>query len=409
VPGRAGCPMLASAVFAPGTMAAAPQQMCQVYAPSIPVAGRPLTTPMPVQSAANPMYTQVVGSQEAPMPFPAAGVVAPEVPRQSSVASKPLAKVDELLSMAQSVIARDSSVSDPRNEAYSSWLGLLESRGVFRGLPVDKSGLLRVGAPFCYDFFEAPRLLPFLMERLAVAAPSASGVAVFGSDLQPSGTWWPIWEAWTRHVYGDRRVTLELRQQDLEKEHLPQSGLILGLHPEVTKGGPWHTIIRNILRSRAVGGRAVFANFYEFEAEETAKVCRSCGAVCEIVENPYYAGKPPNEMGTYLRYAVIVAPTGFAAAPVPTPGALPGAAVATAVPAAVAVAVPFAAAARPSAAAVGVPALAGISIPATVVGVVGPVVGAAAVGGQPAMSGTLTATTGWVVQRAAVPSVGVRY
>mmetsp|Transcript_76103 Transcript_76103/g.219822 ORF Transcript_76103/g.219822 Transcript_76103/m.219822 type:complete len:601 (+) Transcript_76103:57-1859(+) len=205
--------------------------------------------------------------------------------------------------------ARTAVSTDQRDEAYRSFLAMLASRGLFDGLPLDASGALRVNLPFCHDFFEAPLLLPFLAERflaLAGGMPSAQSVAAFGCDLTPQPLWWKGWEAWAQQTFHST-VSLKLSEMDLQKSQLPDAALAIGLHPEVTNGGPWPGIIANVLRSLLPGGRCAFATFYSMEAEATAKVCTDFGVACDIVENPYYVDQPPDAIGTSLRYAVVVA------------------------------------------------------------------------------------------------------
>eukprot|EP00445_Apocalathium_hangoei_P042477 CAMPEP_0203971680 /NCGR_PEP_ID=MMETSP0359-20131031/98601_1 /ASSEMBLY_ACC=CAM_ASM_000338 /TAXON_ID=268821 /ORGANISM="Scrippsiella Hangoei, Strain SHTV-5" /LENGTH=600 /DNA_ID=CAMNT_0050909665 /DNA_START=44 /DNA_END=1846 /DNA_ORIENTATION=- len=389
VPVRAGCPMLPAFAFSPGTMAA--PHPCTVYAPPIGVASPTLAAPTVVTAAALPACTPAAASGSAPMQYSAFS--AAPVPQQRSAA--------EMLPLALARVGREAAVPDQRNQAHRSLLALLEAHGVFRDLPVDGSGLLRVGSPFCHDFFEAPQLLPFLMERLATAAPGASGLAVFGCDSRPQAQWWSAWEAWTRHTYADGRVMLELQQRDLEKEQLPQCGLILGLHPEVTNGGPWPAIIGNVLRSRVVGGRAIFATFYRLEAEETVKVCSSFGAACEILENPYYAGQPYNAVGTFLRFAVVVTLAVPAVARMPASAfATQQAVIVPAAPLSVVAAVPTAGKAASPGVAVTGPLL-GRSVPA--ISMAAPPAAVASTGGQAAMSVALATAITWVKQREAAP------
>lgn len=233
------------------------------------------------------------------------GPTRPSMPAQ--VAARPAVADDCSLEVALSFLEQRRSSSDERDQAYSAFLRALADWGALEGLPVGASGTLRVGAPFCHDFFEAPLLLPFLVERL-VDGGRARGVSAFGSDLNAQPFWWRAWEQWTAHALGPR-AELVLRQQDLEKEAMPEADLILACHPEVTNGGPWPRILGNVLRSRSSGAQCVFATFYRQEAEAAAKVCRDYGVDSSIRENPYYTGQPETIVGTFLRYAVILART----------------------------------------------------------------------------------------------------
>jgi len=147
------------------------------------------------------------------------------------------------------------------------------------------------------EFQEAPHLLPFL-------APLSANLTVHGCDVVDQPYWWNAWQTWAQHTFGGR-IKVQLRQQDLAMELLPAAGLIIACHPEVTRGGPWPAILRNVLQSRKPGAACVFTTFYLQEAEATAQVCRLQGLACDIRENPFYAGQP-DAVGTYHRYAVIV-------------------------------------------------------------------------------------------------------
>jgi len=215
----------------------------------------------------------------------------------------PLA-ADDKVEVAQSFVEQRRSSSDQRDQAYTAFVKALADWGVFDALPVDPSGILRVSAPFCHDFFEAPLLLPFLLERI-VDTGFAKGISAFGSDVRPQPMWWPAWEQWTAHVLGPRAM-LRLAQQDLEKEAPPEADLILGFHPEVTNGGPWPRILGNVLRSCSPGGQCVFGTFYRQEAEAAAQVCRDHGMGSSVRENPHYLGQPESTVGTFYRYAVIL-------------------------------------------------------------------------------------------------------
>lgn len=125
--------------------------------------------------------------------------------------------------------------------------------------------------------------------------------------MRPQDFWWAAWEKWTEHEFSGR-ITLQLRQQDLVQEPQPLAGLILAAHPEVTNGGPWLPILRHVLSSRSPKGRCVFATFYRQEAEACVQICHAQHVMAEIRENPFYAGRPADEVGTFHRYAVIVAP-----------------------------------------------------------------------------------------------------
>lgn len=211
----------------------------------------------------------------------------------------------ELL-VAFDMVKKQRTSPDQRDQAYRCWIQSLAAWGVLENLPLDAQGTLQVTAPFCHDFFEAPHLLPFLASQI-LDRGRARRIQVQGCDVRPQDFWWAAWEKWTEHEFSGR-ITLQLRQQDLVQEPQPLAGLILAAHPEVTNGGPWLPILRHVLSSRSPKGRCVFATFYRQEAEACVQICHAQRVMAEIRENPFYAGRPADEVGTFHRYAVIVAP-----------------------------------------------------------------------------------------------------
>jgi len=199
---------------------------------------------------------------------------------------------------------------DARGKAYLAFLHALGDWGLLEGLPLDSSGVLQVGLPFCGGCSEAPLLLSFLAERFLPFA--GEGIFVRGCDVDadPAAYWWPAWEEWAAHVLGPRGLRLEVQQQDLAQALLPNApGLILGVHPLVTGvdgEGPWRSILANVLASRAPGGRCIFATFYRSEAEKVQSMCQDLGVRCEIRESPHYASTPERTVATHLRFAAIV-------------------------------------------------------------------------------------------------------
>ncbi|CAK0834167.1 unnamed protein product [Prorocentrum cordatum] len=210
----------------------------------------------------------------------------------------------EGLSLAESLAQQRRASPSQRDQALSALLGLLWERGALSALPVDGAGCLRVSSPFCHDYYEAPVLLPFLVDRLIEGGPGVKGIIAFGCDVNAQPRWWPAWEAWVAKHLGPR-VALQLSQQDLSTSAPPPAGLVLGVHPEITNGGPWPAILAHVLSSCLPGGLCVFVTFYTQEAEEAARVCRGLGWSCEVLENPHYAGLPASTSGTYMRYAVL--------------------------------------------------------------------------------------------------------
>lgn len=247
--------------------------------------------PMPgsqVVAVPRPMPRQDAGSQGNWLPKSA-----PDLPRE--------------LLVAFDLVKKQRTSPDQRDQAYRCWIQSLAAWGVLENLPLDAQGTLQVTAPFCHDFFEAPHLLPFLASQI-LDRGRARRIEVQGCDVRPQDFWWGAWEKWTEHEFSGR-ITLQLRQQDLVQGPQPLAGLILAAHPEVTNGGPWLPILRHVLSSRrSPNGRCVFATFYRQEAEACVQICQAQQVMAEIRENPFYAGRPADEVGTFHRYAVIVAP-----------------------------------------------------------------------------------------------------
>lgn len=211
----------------------------------------------------------------------------------------------ELL-VARDLVQKQRAEPDQRDQAYQCWIQALAAWGVLEALPLDHRGALQVSAPFCHDFFEAPHLLPFLKSQI-LEKGKATRIEVEGCDVRPQEFWWSAWEKWTEHEFAGR-IQLHLQQQDLVQSAQRPAGLILAAHPEVTNGGPWLPILRHVLASRAKGGRCVFATFYRQEAEACVQICRMEKVQAEIRENPFYAGRPADEVGTFHRFAVLLEP-----------------------------------------------------------------------------------------------------
>lgn len=221
--------------------------------------------------------------------------------QQPQPVGSPGSEVEEILAK---VAARQASPTN-RDLAYHSFLQLLLGLGMFENLPLDGSGILRVNMPFCGAFSEAPMLLPFLVERVSRLGARCRGISVWGSDLEALPLMWQTYQEWSKRNLGDR-VQLMLSQQDLEKETLPQAGLIIAVHPRATLFGPWYGILAHVFQSRVQGGRCIVATFFEWEAQAVEKIYRSLGVQVEIRQNPFYSSYAPDAEATPLRYAVIV-------------------------------------------------------------------------------------------------------
>merc|ERR1711879_1040011 len=116
-------------------------------------------------------------------------------------------------------------------------------------------------------------------------------------------------------------MKLQIKQADLANEPLPQGGITIGIHPEVTRGTPWDLIIANLLRSTP-GGVVVLGHFFIEEAKAAIQMISDQGVDCQVFENTYYRGRymPPSP---WMRFFVIARP-GKPGPPLPNhPGALP--------------------------------------------------------------------------------------
>ncbi|CAJ1448633.1 unnamed protein product [Effrenium voratum] len=276
----------------------------------------PVQLGRPVHAAAPPGYQGVapvsLGGPPRPQPQPCVWRAAAPGPVLFPAPASPAPLSGPALVTAD-LARKQQTTPDQRDQAYRSLIQSLAAWGVLEDLPLD-NGVLHVNAPFCHDFFEAPLLLPFLAARFLRPGSGVRKLALRGCDVRSQDFWWPAWEQWAQRSF-EGRVSLELRQQDLVVQQQAPAGLTLACHPEVTNGGPWLPILRHVLRSRALHGRCVFATFYRHEAEAleqaAAEICRAEGAAVEIRENPFYAGKSLDEVGTFHRFAVILAPNGL--------------------------------------------------------------------------------------------------
>jgi len=99
---------------------------------------------------------------------------------------------------------------------------------------------------------------------------------------------WAIAEKWFQGTHP--QIQLQANVKDLAEDPLPEAGLTVGIHPEVTCGGCWFQIIGSTLRSGA-GGLCVFATFYDYELQTLLNMVdmyKGDGSTVEVLENPYY-------------------------------------------------------------------------------------------------------------------------
>lgn len=222
--------------------------------------------------------------------------------------------------VAEGLVRVEKRLANPtsRDAAYASFLRALDAWGYLDDLPLDASGTLRVNAPFSGGFSEAPLLMPFLAAKyLRHAGGACTSVSVLATDLEASN-WWPTFREWTRRTQGPC-ARLDFAPWDLLARPLPPAALTLGVHPGPDLApwlqGPWQQIIRNVLTSRARGGRCIFASFYEHEVNGIGAVCQEVGARMEVRDNPYYLQDPTryyeDHLGvkaTPLRFITIIDP-----------------------------------------------------------------------------------------------------
>eukprot|EP00928_Gymnodinium_smaydae_P026624 TRINITY_DN20846_c0_g2_i2.p1 TRINITY_DN20846_c0_g2~~TRINITY_DN20846_c0_g2_i2.p1 ORF type:complete len:676 (-),score=157.92 TRINITY_DN20846_c0_g2_i2:13-2040(-) len=188
-------------------------------------------------------------------------------------------------------------------------LDLLRSRGLLSRLPVDEAGTLHVSVPFCGALAEYQLLGDFLAEH-CLGLPAVRAVRVIATEVAESYHYdWHVAARWMASVHP--QVRLETRVCDLAEEALPEAGLTLGIHPEVTWGGCWFQIIGSILRSGARGVCA-FATFYDCEMQSLINMVdmyKSEGSEVDHVENPYYDNAPKPEPPP-MRHVVLVSSVG---------------------------------------------------------------------------------------------------
>merc|ERR1712217_572341 len=105
-------------------------------------------------------------------------------------------------------------------------------------------------------------------------------------------------------------MSLKLQQADLTNDEAVstlESGLTLGLHPEMTGGrADWIKIISNVMR--ACYGTCVIATFYERGMQRVQQACMFLGVRHVVHENPYWRIRPvptTNDRPPYLRYILV--------------------------------------------------------------------------------------------------------
>jgi len=191
---------------------------------------------------------------------------------------------------------------------YGAALQLINDMGLGQKLPVDTHGILQVGVPFCGRFQEHRQLGNFLMDSCS-SEVGMHGAHIFGTDYLDYYYDWGIAQKWLRRVCPS--VDLQVRVSDLCEDTLPEVGLLIGLHPEVTKGGCWFPIMASAIRS-VRSGLSMFATFYEEERDTLLNMIdmyKYDGSKVEVMENPYYIGRSVDEMPDTcpMRFLVLLA------------------------------------------------------------------------------------------------------
>ncbi|CAJ1354611.1 unnamed protein product, partial [Effrenium voratum] len=175
---------------------------------------------------------------------------------------------------------------------YQHILDALKDKGYIDRLPRN----LNVSVPFCGHFHEYVALGNFLSENFP------SDVSVFGMELYDDYLVdWAKAQRWLKKVRGIRCC---IEAGDLAQDPLPSADLAIGIHPEVTKGGPWFRIIGSLLRCCKL---CVFATFYKEEKETLVNMInmyQANGSV-EVFENPFYETR---ELPSHpaMRFVVVV-------------------------------------------------------------------------------------------------------
>lgn len=202
---------------------------------------------------------------------------------------------------------------------YAAALRVVKSSGYLEQLPVDSQGVLHVSAPFCGRFQEYSVLGGFLAD-VCLSMPGVRSVRLIGTDcLDVYNFEWAVASRWFETFWP--QIRLQLCVRDLAEDPLPEAAFVIGVHPEVTKGGPWFPIIGSVLRS-ANRGLCLFATFFEDEVKTLQNMIEMyCGTDTKatVVQNPYYeehGGVDAEMTGMNPRMCKLVLVAGSALSPV---------------------------------------------------------------------------------------------
>lgn len=171
---------------------------------------------------------------------------------------------------------------------YTDMLKFLNSKDVFTSVPMDEDGILHISVPFCGNLHEYRVLANFIANNF-LCLPGVKGARIFCTEVcDRYALEWATVTKW--YAQAHPTIHVDLCVKDLAQDPLPDAGLTIGVHPEVTKGGYWFQIIGSILQSSA-SGLCVFATFFEVEMKtlvNMVKMYRGEVASIEVFDNPHY-------------------------------------------------------------------------------------------------------------------------
>jgi len=191
-------------------------------------------------------------------------------------------------------------VNDTVRGPYEELLQVIARGERLNKLPRDVDGTLKINVPFCGLFREHAILGDFLDQHcdFKVDILGADSCMEFACDLAISERCFQ---------YRFQKSRLVTRLMDLSQDALPDAGLVMGIHPEVTKGGAWFQIVASALNCGRAG-LTVFATFYECEMQTILNMVEMFTGDkerAEVIENPYYKEhdlpEPPP-----MRYIIMV-------------------------------------------------------------------------------------------------------
>lgn len=202
-------------------------------------------------------------------------------------------------------VTRDADMPRSLNDPLLELFDIMKGRGYLQKMRVDENGELRVNLPFCGSFQIYPALGNFLADEV-LTLPGVTGTGILASDIDDSWSfYWAVAQRWFGKMHPQIRLRYEVC--DLSVDALPEAGLCLAFHPEVTKGGCWFQIIGSLVRS-ARRGLLVFTTFYEQEMQTVVNMVnmyKDDDTTVETVENPFY--KKNQSLEDYdMRYFIFV-------------------------------------------------------------------------------------------------------